>query len=273
MYFAKMHGLGNDFIIIENLEENFLDYSKIATKVCNRHFGIGADGLLVVEKSDKADIKMLIFNSDGSQAEMCGNGIRCFAKYVYEKKIVSKNIIDVETLAGVLKAELRVINSKVDTVRINMGKPVIDKISSIYNSNLNNLNYDIKIDNKVFKASTILMGVPHTVIYVNEIDENEILFYGPKIEKLDIFPNRTNVNFVKIVDEKRIQVRTWERGAGLTLACGTGSCAAVVACYLNGLTYNLVNVELAFGKLKVEYIDDVYMEGPAEFICEGNFVL
>ncbi|CCJ34174.1 diaminopimelate epimerase [Caloramator australicus] len=271
MYFAKMHGLGNDFIVINNLDGRNIDYSNLARKICDRHFGIGADGLLVVEKSKIADIKMLIFNSDGSQAEMCGNGIRCFAKYVFEKEILKKEKMIIETLAGIMVAELKINNSLVNFVKINMGKPQINNIESIFNLKVDNLNYEINLNEKKFIASTLLMGVPHTIIYTEDIKDDDILIFGPQIEKLDFYPYKTNVNFVKVISNKKIKVKTWERGAGLTLACGTGSCASVVAAYLNGLTNNLVEVELEAGSLFIEYNDDVYMEGPAEFICEGNF--
>lgn len=271
MYFAKMHGLGNDFIVINNLLGNNIEYSNLARRMCNRHFGIGADGILIVEKSNIADIKMLIYNSDGSQAEMCGNGIRCFAKYVYEKEIVKKEKMNIETLAGIMVAELKINNGYVNLVKINMGKPEIKNIQSIFNLMVDNLNYEINLNGKKFLASTLLMGVPHTIIYAEDIKDEDILIFGPEIEKLDFYPYKTNVNFVKVLNKEKIKVKTWERGAGLTLACGTGSCASVVASYLNGLTNNFVEVELEAGSLFIEYNDYVYMEGPAEFICEGKY--
>lgn len=177
----------------------------------------------------------------------------------------------IETLAGIMVAELKINNSLVNFVKINMGKPQINNIESIFNLKVDNLNYEINLNEKKFIASTLLMGVPHTIIYTEDIKDDDILIFGPQIEKLDFYPYKTNVNFVKVISNKKIKVKTWERGAGLTLACGTGSCASVVAAYLNGLTNNLVEVELEAGSLFIEYNDDVYMEGPAEFICEGNF--
>ncbi|KRQ86916.1 Diaminopimelate epimerase [Caloramator mitchellensis] len=274
MNFAKMHGLGNDFIVIENLNLDNIDYSSLAVKVCDRHFGVGADGILVVEKSDIADIRMNIINSDGSIAEMCGNGIRCFSKYIFEKNIVKKDIIKIETLAGVMVAELNVKDDVVKAIKIDMGTPKIDDINIIYKSKENNLNYKIKIEEREFDASTILMGVPHTVVYVDELDEKEIIKFGPQIENMAIYPHKTNVNFVEVVSRDKIKVKTWERGAGLTLACGTGSCASVVCSYLLNKTENKVEVELFGGKLLIEYLNDkVFMEGPAEFICEGKILL
>lgn len=271
MYFAKMHGLGNDFIVLDNRDNSITDLKKLAVKVCDRHFGIGADGILIIEKSSIADIKMSIINSDGSTAEMCGNGIRCFSKFVYEKKIINKEVINIETLAGVMKAELKVEGSKVFDIRINMGSPRRDKDSIPFRGNGNNLNYNIEINEKRYSASTILLGVPHTIVYVDRIDENEVIETGRKIENLSFFPSKTNVNFVNVIDKDRIEVRTWERGAGYTLACGTGACASVVASYLSGKTNNKVEVMLYGGKLFVEYIDgSVFMTGPAEFICEGK---
>lgn len=268
-----MHGLGNDFLVIEDLEHDKIDWPKVAMKLCDRHFGIGADGILLVQKSESADIKMSIINSDGSTAEMCGNGVRCFSKYVYQKGIVRKNIMEIETLAGPMIANLKIENNKVEGIKINMGSPLFDKEMIPFNSPENSLNYVIKVDGRSFKASTLLIGVPHTVIYVDDIDIDTVINEGKKIEQLDIFPAKTNVNFVKVVNNGEIEVRTWERGAGLTLACGTGTCASVVACYKNNLTGNVVKAHLAGGDMNIEYDgENVYMEGPAEFICEGRTI-
>lgn len=271
MIFAKMHGLGNDFLVIDNRDERIKNLNDLAVKICDRHFGIGADGILVVEKSKLADIKMNIINSDGSTAEMCGNGIRCFSKYVYEKGIINKQVMNIETLAGIMKAELSIENSKVISIRVSMGSPVLDKILIPFNSIENNLNYTIKVEGKSYNATTLLLGVPHTIVYVAKIDKNEVIESGNKIENLDIFPNKTNVNFVKVINKDSIEVRTWERGAGYTLACGTGTCASVVACSLLGKTNNSVEAVLAGGRLFIEYNDGrVFMTGPAELICEGK---
>lgn len=271
MDFVKMHGLGNDFIIIDNRNNNITNTNELAVKICDRHFGIGADGILLVEKSSSGDIRMNIINSDGSIAEMCGNGIRCFSKYVYEKGIINKQTINIETLAGVMKAELKIENSKVIDVRVNMGSPIFDKKDIPFNGDENNLNYNIKVNSKRYTASTLLLGVPHTVVYVDKIDKNEVIEIGSIIENLNIFPNKTNVNFVNIISKEKIEVRTWERGAGYTLACGTGTCASAVASILLGKTNNMVEAALFGGKLYIEYVDGkVFMTGPAEFVFEGK---
>lgn len=271
MDFVKMHGLGNDFIIIDNRNNCIINPRDLAVKLCDRHFGIGADGILIVEESNFGDIKMNIINSDGSTAEMCGNGIRCFSKYVYERGIINKQNINIETLAGIMKAELQVENSKVINIRVNMGSPILDKKSIPCNCEEDNLNYYIEVNGRRYNASTLLMGVPHTIVYVDRIDKNEVVEVGKVIENLDIFPSKTNVNFVKVINRKKIEVRTWERGAGYTHACGTGTCASAVASFLLGKTNNMVEAMLYGGQLYIEYTDgNVFMTGPAEFICEGR---
>lgn len=270
MNFTKMHGLGNDFIVLENLNNEIKNLKQIAIVLCERHTGIGADGILVVEKSQIADIKMRIINSDGSEAEMCGNGIRCFGKYVYDKGIINNKTIKIETLAGIIIADIVVDGNNIMSIKVNMGRPIFDKVSIPFIGNENNMDYKIEIDGRSYRASTLLIGVPHTIIYVNNVDENEVMNIGKKIEKLSIFPLGTNVNFVKIIDRSKIELRTWERGAGMTLACGTGTCASVVAAHMNKLTGNTVEAFLSCGKLKIEYTSEiVFMEGPAELICEG----
>jgi diaminopimelate epimerase len=215
---------------------------------------------------------MLIINSDGSTAEMCGNGIRCFAKYIYEKGIVKKNKISIETLAGIMGVDLNIENSIVTGIKVNMGSPKLDKKAVPFSAANNNIQYSLNIDGEEYTASTLLMGVLHTVIFVDEIDVNKVIEVGRKVETLDIFPSRTNVNFVRVIDRKNIELRTWERGAGYTLACGTGTCASVVACILADKTDNFVIAELAGGKLFIEYDGkDVFMTGPAEFIFKGEY--
>lgn len=274
MKFSKMHGLGNDFIVIEEKDLNGYDIYAVAKKVCNRNFSVGADGLLAVLKSEVADIKMEIINSDGSYASMCGNGIRCFAKYVYEKGIVKSDIINIETGAGVLVAHLKVENEIVKGIRINMGKFSYDKKDIPFVSDEDNKNYSLKVNNKEYSATTMLLGVPHTVVYVDNIDKDEIIENGSIIEKLDIFKENTNVNFVKFIDKDNIEVRTWERGAGITYACGTGTCASVMSGITRGINNNKVKAKLFSGELIIEYVNgDVFMEGPAEFICDGELYI
>lgn len=271
MFFTKMHGLGNDFVVIDDRNNTLQDSGEIAQRICDRHFGAGADGLLIVKESSRSDIGMDIINSDGSTAEMCGNGIRCFCKYVYEKGIVNKQVMNIETLAGIMRAELIVENSKVVSIRVNMGSPALDKKAVPYAGSCDNLGYTIEVNGKSYNAATILLGVPHTVVYVDEIDKKEIVENGSVIEKLSIFPNRTNVNFVKVINRDKIEVRTWERGAGYTLACGTGTCASAVVSYLMGKTKSNVEASLFGGKLNIEYQNgEVYMTGPAELVYEGE---
>jgi diaminopimelate epimerase len=270
MDFTKMHGLGNDFVVIENLDGSIGDLRERAAFICDRHTGVGADGILVVEKSDISDIKMIIINSDGSEAEMCGNGIRCFAKYVFERGIIKTKKMNIETLAGNMIAELEVDKNNIMLIKINMGRPSFEKEIIPFRSEMDNLDYNINIKNKVYRASTILMGVPHTIIYVDELIEEEVIEVGKIIEKLNLYPLKTNVNFVKVIDKGTIKIRTWERGAGITLACGTGTCASVVACLKNKLTENKVTALLPVGRLNIEYKDGyVYMEGPAEYVFTG----
>jgi len=274
MLFTKMHGLGNDFIIIE--EDNILglDYSLIAEKMCDRHFGVGADGILIVCKSDIADSKMLIYNSDGSQAEMCGNGIRCFAKYLYDKKLVCSDTILIETLDGVKEIKIETDGTIVKNVRVNMGIPCFNPPSIPVNIDTDAVvNTPIDIDGETYYITSMLMGVPHTILFVDSIDENVIVTLGSKIEKSKYFPKKTNVNFVRVVNENEFFVRTWERGAGPTLACGTGTCASLVACALNGKTKRKATAHLPGGDMTVEWTPngEVYMKGPADTVFTGEF--
>lgn len=273
MEFTKMHGLGNDFIVIENLDCSIKGMEELAIKVCDRHTGIGADGILVVEKSQSADLKMRILNSDGSEAEMCGNGIRCFAKYAYDRGLVEKRLINIETLAGLIIAEVLVDNNDIMSIKVNLGTPEFEKGRIPFSGTENNLNYKLMIGDQEYQASTILMGVPHTVIFVDKIDLDEVIYMGKRIERLSHFPKGTNVNFVKVIDEETIELRTFERGAGYTLACGTGTCASMIAAYENKLVKRRIKAKLAIGSLLIEYDGkNVTMEGPAEYICEGNLL-
>jgi len=275
--FKKMHGAGNDFIVIKNedfpYEEQFSEFAK---QSCHRHFGIGADGIMVVGASSIADVKMLYFNSDGSSGNMCGNGIRCFSKFAYDEGIVRTSDFSVETLAGVLLVETKVEDCKVKTVKVNMGKlsykpeeiPVLTAEESYINKTL-------EIEGKSFVITTVLMGVPHTVIFSEDISLETVLKYGPMIEKHKLFPKGTNVNFAQIVDRGHINVRTWERGAGYTLACGTGVTSVCAVAYDLGLVEDSVEVTIDGGGLKItiEADGDIYMEGPAEDICKGIFFM
>lgn len=267
--FLKIEGLGNDFVVIDNRENIIKDYSLITRKLCSRRFGIGGDGVLFVENSEEADCEMIIYNADGSYAAMCGNGIRCFAKYVYEKKICMCNPITIKTGDGIKKAYLELENDKVKNVKINMGKESFNPKNIPLVGEEEFINKAIVAGNKEYKVTSLLMGVPHTVVLgaLKDIDINE----GAFIEKSEYFPEGTNVNFCEVINEEYIKVKTWERGAGATLACGTGSCACAVVTSKLGLTNNKVTVEVPGGKMIVEVNDnEVYMIGPCNIVFEGK---
>ncbi len=265
MEFTKMHGLGNDFLIFDD-DGMGTDYSALAKKLCCRRLSVGADGIMVVLPSLCADIRMRIINADGSEAEMCGNGIRCFAKYVYERGIVTKEDMTVETLAGIMKPRLIIKDGKVTEVCVDMGKPSFERETIPMNGEDSGFDVVIEAGGQNVSVSALLMGVPHTIMQTEDIDALDTTALGPAIERHPIFPKKTNVNFVQVIDDENLRVLTWERGAGFTLACGTGSCASVVAMYKKGLIGRKASVHLAAGSLFIEYLDDdrVIMTGPAE---------
>lgn len=272
MKFTKMHGNGNDFIVIEDLNNTIGDDGKVASTLCHRNFGIGGDGILIVRKSTIADIQMVIINSDGSYAAMCGNGIRCFAKYVWENKLVNKTNMKIETGDGIKIAHLTIKDNKVLEVTINMGLPsfVLNEIPAIWHKEL--VDEKVLINNKEYTISTLLMGVPHTVVFgpLSKVNVEE----GKYIEKHSIFPKGTNVNFCEVLSVDEISVKTWERGAGPTLACGTGSCAAVVMANKLNLANKKVKVNIPGGSLIIELKEDgVYMTGPATTTFIGELIM
>jgi diaminopimelate epimerase len=265
MNFTKMHGLGNDFLIFEDNGAD-TDWNALAQKLCCRRLSVGADGIMVVLESSSADIRMRIINADGSEAEMCGNGIRCFAKYVYERGIVKKEDMTVETLAGIMKPRLMIKDSKVTHISVDMGKPSFERESIPMDGKGSAFDVDIQAAGQNVAVSALRMGVPHTMVLTEDIDTLDTAALGPAIEKHPIFPKKTNVNFVQVLNRENIRILTWERGAGFTLACGTGSCASVVAMNKKGLIEPKAAVHLAAGRLFIEYLDDgrVIMTGPAE---------
>ncbi len=276
MKFWKLHGIGNDFIAIDDRFEkrDAKYYSNLSKKLCNRRFSIGADGLLVVKNSEVSDIKMVYYNADGSRAFMCGNGLRCFVRFVYESKIVEKEEFYVETLDGIKKVNVNIKFGEIDSIKVNMGSgSFLSKDIPVRLDKEVFMNEDINILGKGFKINAMLMGVPHAVILVDNLDVNEVLFYGSKIEKNDLFPNGINVNFVKVEDNNNISVRTWERGCGYTLACGTGMTASAIICNKLNLTNKSVNVSSEGGSVKIDIGQEIYMTGPAVKICEGELVL
>ena len=276
MDFVKMHGLGNDFVFIEDKTGQDKDYTVLARAMCNRYTGIGADGLIVIVDSRVADVRMRIINSDGSEAEMCGNGIRCFAKYVYDSGIIEKKQFTVETPAGIMEPEITVgADNKVELITINMGRPSFNRSEiPMEGTDGRVLNEDLCVDGENWKITSLLMGVPHTVTYVDDVDSVDIEKIGPLFEKHEAFPKHTNINFAQQMDDRTVKVRTWERGAGATLACGTGSCSVAVASFLNGRTGREVDIQLPLGTLHIEYREEdgnVYMTGPAAVSFTGTW--
>ena len=274
MEFVKMQGLGNDYVYVNCLRETIKNPAEVSKFVSDRHFGIGSDGLIVINPSEVADFKMSMYNADGSEGKMCGNGIRCVAKYVYDYKMIDKEVITVETLAGIKTLKLNVENGKVKTVRVNMGSPIINaKDVPVISDKEKVINEPVVIDGKEYGITCVSMGNPHAITFVDDTDSLKIEKIGPGFEKNEIFPDRVNTEFIQIIDRKTIKMRVWERGSGETLACGTGACASVVACVLNNLTDNKVTVKLLGGDLEIKYDTDentVYMTGPARIAFTGN---
>ncbi len=245
MKFTKMQGLGNDYVYMDAIHQEIENQSSLAQSVSDRHFGVGSDGLILICKSHVADFKMRMFNSDGSEAEMCGNGIRCVGKFVYDKGLTDKTMVMIETLAGVKTLKLNVTNNKVETVRVDMGEPIFspEKIPVMaIEEPVQNLK--VKAMDKQFNFTCVSMGNPHAITVVEDMETFDVERYGKILEVDSVFPNKTNVEFVEILDKEHIKMRVWERGSGETLACGTGACATLVACSLNGLTKRHAYVEL-----------------------------
>ena len=280
--FTKMEGLGNDYVYVDCTKQNLENASNLAKIISDRHFGVGSDGLILIKSSKKADFRMQMFNSDGTEAEMCGNGIRCVGKYVYDKGLTDKTTLKIETLAGIKVLNLNVEDGKVKTVKVDMGEPILDyklipaKDGKVYKSKDGIKFYKVNIDieGNLKELTCVSMGNPHGIDFANNIEKLKIEKFGPIIEVDEHFPNKVNVEFIEILDKHNIKMRVWERGAGETLACGTGACASVVASFLNGYTERNVTVELLGGKLEIEWNKEdnhVYMTGPAETVFEGEF--
>ena len=272
MRFWKMHGLGNDYVLIDNRDQKISDRQavELAKKLCERRFSVGADGLLLVFNSAVADVKMRIFNADGSEAEMCGNGIRCFAKYCYENKIAGKNDFTVETLSGVKQVWLTVKDNEVKAVKVDMGAPNWERSSLPMLGQGTCLNENLEVDDEVYKVTCLSMGNPHCVIFVDKVDDFPVEYVGPMVENHPSFPKRTNVGFVQVLNRNELKVRVWERGCGETLACGTGTCAAVAAANKLGKVGNKVTVHVLGGNLQVEVAKSLSLSGAAEKVFEGT---
>jgi len=272
--FVNMHGAGNDYIYIDLMKNKYdVDFSRLATYIADRHFGVGGDGLVLIMKGSKADYRMRMFNLDGSEAEMCGNAIRCVAKYLFDYGYKEGDEVDIETLAGIKKLKVLELDGegKVKKVRVNMGRPTLEgeKIP---------INIDgapvVDVEILGYQGTAVSMGNPHIVFFVDEISDKMVLQDGPEIEKHKLFPKKTNVEFVKVLDKQNLEMRVWERGSGETLACGTGACATGVAAVLNGLTERKVNVHALGGILTVEWDEnsgEVFLSGPAEEVFKGVY--
>ena len=282
MKFTKMQGLGNDYVYVNCFKEKIDNPSEVAKFVSDRHFGIGSDGLIMINPSKVADFEMEMYNADGSRGEMCGNGIRCVAKYVYDYGLTDKTHISVETLGGIKYLDLTVKDGKVALVRVDMGEPELDpeKIPIImkgYSDETDRvLNAQIKVDGKEYHMTGVSMGNPHDVVYIDDVQGLDIEKIGPKFENHERFPQRINTEFSRVIDRKTVEMRVWERGSGETLACGTGACAVAVASILNGYTEREVEIRLLGGNLQIEWNEEdnhVYMTGPATVVFDGEIDL
>lgn len=275
--FTKMQGLGNDYVYMDCTKSEVPeDVIHLAQFVSDRHFGVGSDGLILICASETCDFKMRMFNLDGSEAQMCGNGIRCVGKFVYDKGLTNKVDITVETLAGVKKLKLQVQEGEVTNVQVDMGEPILEpsRIPVIAKTNpVTDL--ILQVEGREFKFTCVSMGNPHAITIVDNVKEFDVQKYGNKLEVDPHFPEKANIEFAKVIDRNTIEMRVWERGSGETMACGTGACATAVACYLNGLTNREVTVTLLGGDLKIKWDEEdnhIYMTGPAVTVFEGELM-
>ncbi|MHB8917304.1 MAG: diaminopimelate epimerase [Desulfocucumaceae bacterium] len=282
MNFLKVHGLGNDFVLVDSSEERDLpegaeELAGLAVKICDRNFGVGADGLVLLKPAEDADVYMQIFNSDGSEAEMCGNAIRCAARYLYEKGLARGNSLRIKTLAGIMVPEIISLGGREIMVRVDMGEPVLErKLIPMIGDPGMVVGEPLEWEGNSFRVTAVSMGNPHCVIFTGDVEKVPLALWGPGIENHPAFPGKTNVEFVQVLNRGEACMRVWERGAGPTLACGTGACACAVACILNGLTDRNVRVFLKAGHLHIEWKEEnnrIYMTGPAEVVFRGEYYL
>lgn len=273
MKFTKMQGCGNDYVYVNCFEEKVENPSKVAQIVSDRHFGIGSDGLILICPSDVADFRMRMYNADGSESEMCGNGIRCVGKYVFDYGLTDKKKVTVETGAGIKELEFTIENGKVSLVKVDMGEPILKAADvPVVSDKEQVINEEIVVNGTSWKMTCVSMGNPHAVVYIPDTKSLEIEKIGPHFENHEVFPNRTNTEFVQLLSRDEINMRVWERGSGETWACGTGTCACVMASILNGYTDNKVLVHLLGGDLLIEYDEEsnhIFMTGPATTVFEG----
>jgi len=274
--FTKMHGAGNDYIYINGLTQTIENPSQLAIQLSNRNFGIGSDGLVIIHPSEIADFRMQMLNSDGSEAEMCGNATRCVGKYVYDNRLTTKKEITLETKAGIKYITLLEGNEKVRKVTVDMGEPILDpELIPVSIDEQPVLNYPLDIDGKIWRISCVSMGNPHAVVFTEGIKSFDLPVLGPKFEKHPIFPRKTNTEFIEVTDRSTLNMRVWERGAGETLACGTGACAAAVAAILNNYCDRNITIHLLGGNLDIEWRESnnhVYMTGEAVTVFEGTIL-
>ncbi|MGQ9504359.1 MAG: diaminopimelate epimerase [Thermogutta sp.] len=275
MQFTKMHGIGNDYVFVDCFQQSLPEAPEaLAPKIADRHFGVGGDGLILILPSQVADARMRIFNADGSEAEMCGNGVRCVAKYVYEHGIARKNPLKIETGRGLLTLHLELTNGLVQRVSVDMGEPILEpaRIPVQLNGNAV-IEHPLTIGDLAFAITCVSMGNPHCVLFLPQVDGDLVTRIGPQLEKHPLFPNRTNVEFVQVVSPSEVRMRVWERGSGETLACGTGACAVCVAGALTNRLERAVMVHLLGGDLQIEWQSNghVLMTGPAEEVFTGNW--
>lgn len=275
--FTKMQGCGNDYVYVNCLQETIEDANSLAKIVSDRHFGIGSDGLILIKKSEVADFTMHMYNADGSQGQMCGNGIRCVGKYVYEHKMTDKTSLSIETLAGIKYLELKVNDGKVNYVTVDMGEPILTpKLIPIAVDMDRVIDMPLTVEGREFRLTGISVGNPHVVVFVEDTENLPIEVYGPKFESHPLFPNSINTEFVQILDRKTINMRVWERGSNETWACGTGATSSAYACILNGYTEDEVTVHMLGGDVLIRYdrqTNHLFMTGPAVEVFEGSIEL
>lgn len=277
--FTKMQGCGNDYVYVNCMDKLIDNPEKVSQYISDRHFGIGSDGLILICPSDVADFKMVMYNADGSEGKMCGNGVRCIAKYVYEYGLTDKKKISLETKSGIKYLDMDIEDGKVQMVKVDMGAPILKpaEIPVKTDSSMDSfINQPLDVDGNTFMVTCVSMGNPHAVVFVDDTKSLDIRKYGPVFETHPAFPEQVNTEFVQVISRNEINMRVWERGSGETLACGTGTCASVVACVLNGKTDEKVTVHLLGGDLFIEYNRDngtVWMTGPAEIVFDGEIGL
>ncbi len=274
MKFTKMQGIGNDYIYINCFEEKVENPSKLSVRLSDRHFGIGSDGIILIEPSAGADCRMDIYNADGSQAMMCGNGIRCVGKYIYERGIAKKDVLKIDTMSGIKTLRLDIQDDTVESVTVDMGAPGFkaQKIPAVFSKD-QIIDEPVTVDGVNYRITCVSMGNPHCVLFVDDVNKIDIEKIGPKLENHAMFPNRANIEFIQVLNKNEVNMRVWERGSGETWACGTGACACAAACFVNKKTERKVKVHLRGGDLEINWDEktgNVYMTGPAEFVFDGT---